>query len=396
MRWVVGLLMAFTVVFVVRTATGELPIPPDWDVLYITDFCGTESVWLQEEQSSCVFGEYQLRATEGELYLIPLPASLAVRDLAVELDVGGLDGVGELGIYSRREGILSFLSFTVSSDGSLVFRRMEYGAWVRNVEIQDPLFYSGSISNLGILVQSESVSFYLNKEFLAEAKEDVLVNPGEVGILFWRKGDGTVTGQLRRLTVWGNWREVGPSAPWWPTDYPRIIALYEEKLAALRTDMDRVGEGECLRYLAASYFDLGDYRRAIEYYEQSLALSRAIDDPSAESESLSGLGMCYYLLGDLRQAADFLQRALAAASQDIDTGVDAVALMVLGEIRASQQEYGPAYGYTMEALADFRDAGNQQGEARCLADLGNWYASFMEDYYNAINYGERDRVVFRV
>lgn len=89
----------------------------------------------------------------------------------------------------------------------------------------------------------------------------------------------------------------------------QAIGSYEQSLKMAREIGDRIGEGQTLGNLGATYMALGEMKRAIEFYEQSLEIAREIGDRRGEGNVLGSLGNAYAGLGETKRAIEFYEQS---------------------------------------------------------------------------------------
>src|SRR5262249_21778460 len=132
-----------------------------------------------------------------------------------------------------------------------------------------------------------------------------------------------------------------------------------------------------LNQLGAIADSLGDRQQAINYYNQSLPLWRAANDRQSEAAALTQLGRVYNSIGEKQQAQQFFDQArllvLTSSLMRVVGEDNRAAVMVfnLGKLYEEQGQPQQALQNYQRALALWRDAKDQKGEAAALNSLGS-------------------------
>ncbi len=138
-------------------------------------------------------------------------------------------------------------------------------------------------------------------------------------------------------------------------------------------------QAEMLATIAQTYTALGAYDAALAPAQQALALRTALarrGDVRAAldaAESLRALGWLHILRGETRAAAGRFQEALAIydTHPEAPPAERAEGLLLLGEVMATVARHSDALRLYSQALALYREAGDGNGEAVTLHNLGS-------------------------
>ena len=115
---------------------------------------------------------------------------------------------------------------------------------------------------------------------------------------------------------------------------------------------------------------LGAYAQALDYFQQALTLVQGTD-PLLEAEVLHGLGLIHRELNDLDAARRTLERAEQLHRALNEPWALGTTLNDLGVVLAMQGDPRQAHGLFSASLELKRRAGDVQGVAYALANLGN-------------------------
>ena len=167
---------------------------------------------------------------------------------------------------------------------------------------------------------------------------------------------------------------------------------------------------EALINLGQTRVTMGDPSRGKEYLEEALGIAQDRQDESARAELHSMLGNCATKQGQLRQALRHhtLHLELAGTAKDVESEIEACAnvgstllsmVLAIKPIAALGSEVEPTSGISFRqkellkrAKSSFlrhldlvREAGDQAGESRALAGLGET-SRLLEEYTEAIRF----------
>ncbi len=151
----------------------------------------------------------------------------------------------------------------------------------------------------------------------------------------------------------------------------RARASFEAALPLWRAVGDRAGEMTTLTNLGAIDGTLGEPRQAAAHLAQALDLARVLKDRRGEGIALTQLGRTQLDLGDATAARDSFAQADERLAALGDLPNRAEALHGQGEARAALGDGPGALANLNAALAAFRKAGMQAGEARVLFQLAS-------------------------
>ncbi|HXT36766.1 MAG TPA: tetratricopeptide repeat protein, partial [Chloroflexota bacterium] len=181
---------------------------------------------------------------------------------------------------------------------------------------------------------------------------------------------------------------------WSQADYARAAAYYEESLALFSLVEDRAGIAQALNNLGNVAWNQDQYERARELYEASLGLRRELADREGVAASLNNLGnLMAVSLGDYAQGTALLEEALALFREAGDQLNSAYLLTNLGVMAKNQGDLARATALQEECLAVQRDLGNTTGVAYALVNLGN-LATAVDDHERAAALHEESRLLF--
>jgi CHAT domain-containing protein len=172
------------------------------------------------------------------------------------------------------------------------------------------------------------------------------------------------------------------------------VATGEAALALWRSVGDRYGEGRTLSDLASTFFRLGDHSRAAELYDQAVALRRTVDDPAGLGYSLMGLAVTRSraVAGWLHAAVTY-QEALELFERAGDRQGQAAALYNLGYACKQRNDFAAALGYFDRAMAVRRSLNDLGGQASVLTQVAAIHLR-LGDAQRALEVAE-DAVVLR-
>jgi CHAT domain-containing protein/uncharacterized protein HemY len=119
---------------------------------------------------------------------------------------------------------------------------------------------------------------------------------------------------------------------------------------------------------------LGNSAAAKQTYEEALSLSQKVNDPLEEARIRNDLAYLYFLTGESDKAQQHCRVALKIARTFRDRTIEAQALSNLAETFYNR-DLAKAEQLQHEALAIWRESGNQRGQAMALASLAYYYAN---------------------
>ncbi len=157
----------------------------------------------------------------------------------------------------------------------------------------------------------------------------------------------------------------------------RALALYTPTAAAVHltqaVDAGRRVDGtmmaEVFRLRGIAYEGAGDLEAARADYEQAISLAEAEGDHTTRWRALLDLGL-FWSSRDFQQSGPYLRAALDVAREHGDAAALGHSLNRLGNWYSNTGDIDMARQMGEEALATFRAAGNQEGEAQTLDVLG--------------------------
>ncbi len=129
-----------------------------------------------------------------------------------------------------------------------------------------------------------------------------------------------------------------------------------------------------------------DYSSSLENYLKALTYATELTNTSKEAGVLNNIGVVHSYMGNSKQAESYYLKAKSIRSQLGDAKGVAGSLVSLGNlwVKASPLRAKPYYE---EALAVYRDVGDQQLLAQTLNNIANFYY-YSGDYKEALVYGK--------
>jgi tetratricopeptide (TPR) repeat protein/transcriptional regulator with XRE-family HTH domain len=176
--------------------------------------------------------------------------------------------------------------------------------------------------------------------------------------------------------------------------YFEALAIHGHARRAGEASRDLAEQAHALRYLGATYVQLGQYGPATDHHHRALELFRQTGDHLGEALTLGSVGIVEQRLGRYSSAADYHRQALARFRHAGDLPGQAVALTGLGVVEQRQGRYRGAADYHQQALALFQKLGDAYGEAHALNGLGGAEAR-QERHASAAGYYQRALTLFR-
>ncbi len=136
-----------------------------------------------------------------------------------------------------------------------------------------------------------------------------------------------------------------------------------------RENGSRYGEGIALHNLGEAYLELGRVDDAIGCLEQAREIFREIHDTRGEGYTWHNLGRAHLELGRIDEATACLQRALTLRRAHRDRHSEALTLIQLGHADRRAGRPAQARDRWAQALAIFRDLGDDAKAAEADADM---------------------------
>ncbi|MEM6783902.1 MAG: CHAT domain-containing protein [Bacteroidota bacterium] len=167
-------------------------------------------------------------------------------------------------------------------------------------------------------------------------------------------------------------------------DHARALPLYEGALALFEEAGDQAEVARTLSILGDALFPLRRYREAQERYTRALDLHRALGDRTWQITDLVDLGTLAADGQYDREAADvYYREALALADSVGATTEAALAVAAYGRFLSRAGRFDEAEERLTDAYGRWVAAGNRNGEAWTLIDLG-YLAELRGDFDQAI------------
>ncbi|WP_165903576.1 tetratricopeptide repeat protein [Hymenobacter gummosus] len=151
------------------------------------------------------------------------------------------------------------------------------------------------------------------------------------------------------------------------TDLARGRRYGEQGLRLARRLQDRRGELRCLNDLGTCCFYAGDYPAVTRYYLAARRLARQLGHRRIESFAYNGLANIQSQRQELAAAQPNYEAALQRAATPAE---EALSASNLGNLLIQRRQFAAAERYTRQALALYRQLGQQPSESRCLSNLG--------------------------
>jgi tetratricopeptide (TPR) repeat protein len=148
-----------------------------------------------------------------------------------------------------------------------------------------------------------------------------------------------------------------------------LFDLYSRGLRAARRSGDRLAEVEVQINLGETLQSRGRWQEADGALQNALKLARGLANPWREAAALLQLGNGCVALKQYAQAQDYLLTAAPLASGAQHGRMEAYIEWVLSRVFSGLGDSEKALHHGRRSLAFFRQAGDREGEASCLAGI---------------------------
>jgi DNA-binding SARP family transcriptional activator/tetratricopeptide (TPR) repeat protein len=119
------------------------------------------------------------------------------------------------------------------------------------------------------------------------------------------------------------------------------------------------------------YLQGGHYAEGLSVHGHARDAARGVGDHGSEASAARALGVVYWMLGSREQSSGQLRQALALYRAAADQAGQARCLTNLGGLEADQGHYTRALDFQERSLALFRAAGDRPGESVALNNLAD-------------------------
>ena len=286
--------------------------------------------------------------------------------------------------------------FQVSSQITLVFTLTGVISTIFNIPFIYPT--SQALAQTAPDLESEKeriwneASQHLQKGNYREASESLQ----QLLVVFQKIGDRVGEGQTLNL--------IGATY-YYRGNYPQALEYYQQALDILEEFNSPVDEGSILSNIGEAYNNMGQYALALDYFEEALSFFAGLENPYRQGTLLNNIASIYENVGQYEQALKSYQDALVLREEAKDIGGVAqtlnnigVVYTYLGEIsqddNLSQENLNNALEYYQKALTLFEEIDNLAEQGRILSNLGGVYSN-LSQYSQALEYYQRGLVIRR-
>lgn len=170
----------------------------------------------------------------------------------------------------------------------------------------------------------------------------------------------------------------------------KAIESYRQSSASFHEAGNK--DSELFAFIASGrmLFRLGRYQDASAAYERAWKIAKELKDVKAELVALNSLGLLADVQGNLDQSEKYLLLARDLCQQNRDFRQAADLSVRVGRTHQDIGHYDKALNFYYQALSTYREAKDQSGEGRTLAEIGEMYRGIGD--FNAAEQWSKDAV----
>lgn len=154
-------------------------------------------------------------------------------------------------------------------------------------------------------------------------------------------------------------------------NFQEALEYFDKGIMLLQSELEEPALlKEFLRAQADLLYGRGEYERSREVYHSLLARLSGEEDELLKANVLCDVAMLCYYLDEHEQGVEGLHEALAIYQKRQYSKGIADCYKIFGTVAGARKDYEGSEGYYLQALEEYRQAGDSHGQANCLYNLG--------------------------